>query len=323
MDYLKQLNTLDLSKLHLHSYGYVVEANEGSSIAKIYPYEKIYDIGQVEDLSKSEDIEVKWKDKKLKKDPTNTGNKFEKWEMSNEEKKVNLRKSYYILANWLNLTQSNRTTPPYLGIGEKVLLFKYGNNDEYYWDTVKTDLFLRKNEIVNWHFRGDKSGYDMRFSPRKQYISIVTNNKDDSDVFTLKIDGKNEEAFMHWGVDNENNFFILNNKEKVAALKFGDHMLLKTNKNYVVQADKIRIECGNDELIKWLIDLLKAILQETHIGNLGAPTPLTSSSEAKYQELLQRLQKCFYLNKVPDEISGIKITDECEILKEREQEEGQ
>jgi len=313
MDYLKQLNTLDLSKLHFYSYGYVVEENGGSDVAKIYPYEKLYDIGKVGDLSKPIDKEIKWKEEKLKKDPSNKGDKFEEWEKANEEKKVKLRESYYILASWAHMFQGNRTTPPYLGVGEKVMLFRYGNNDEFYWDTIRTDLQLRKNETVNWHFRGDKSGYSMTFSPGGQYISIVTNDKDDDEVFTFKIDGGDSLAYLHWTDKCDNHFLTLDYGKKIAALKFGDHILLKTNKNYIVQADKIRIECGGDELIKWLIDLMNALLAETHIGNLGIPTPLTSGSKAAYQALLKRLQKCFLLKKVPDSVKKIKVCTDSQL----------
>lgn len=55
-------------------------------------------------------------------------------------------KTTLIKAKWIPTGEPNRFGAPDVCKGEKVLLYQYGDLDEYYWMTFDNDLRLRKNE---------------------------------------------------------------------------------------------------------------------------------------------------------------------------------
>lgn len=71
------------------------------------------------------------------------------------------------------------------------------------------------------------------------------------------------------------------NANKTAEITCGESMSVQL-KTFAVKND-------NGELIAILLDLIDAILQEQHLGNLGAPTSLMPTSISKYQEIKSKL----------------------------------
>ena len=52
-----------------------------------------------------------------------------------------------IQATWIQWG-SNRTTPPDVRRGERVLLWRYADTDQFYWTTLGMDDYLRRLETV-------------------------------------------------------------------------------------------------------------------------------------------------------------------------------
>src|SRR5574343_1344956 len=59
-----------------------------------------------------------------------------------------------ILATWLCLGSENRETPPDVRRGERVLLYRYSQNDTFYWTSMGLDKGLRRLETVIHRFSG-------------------------------------------------------------------------------------------------------------------------------------------------------------------------
>jgi len=304
-DPTRQLLTLDLSKLHMYSFGIVVECNKGSSTAKIFPMEKMWDKTKpnVDDLNKDKKETISVNNYKVKDIVVNS-NADEATptveSYTTTVKEIKLDDTKYIYAEWLQLGQSNRVTPPYLGIGEKVILFRFSNNDEYYWTTIDTKLSLRRNETVSWTFMKDKGNYGVTSSPGGGYMSVSTNGLDDGDLCNYSINLNPSDGYYLMVNDSTGNFNHITFSTKENAIFINIKKLWKlTTKGQVEMRmqDGIMIESKGDELIKLLIDLLTAMLQEEHVGNLGLPTPLESSSVKAYQAILKRLQKNFKIHK--------------------------
>lgn len=56
--------------------------------------------------------------------------------------------SVTVKAAWLPFGQSNRQTPPDIRRGEMVVLFRFADNDEFWWTTIRNDNKLRRLETV-------------------------------------------------------------------------------------------------------------------------------------------------------------------------------
>jgi hypothetical protein len=64
----------------------------------------------------------------------------------------------YIVAKWLAQSAGNRMTSPDVYKGETVKLFRFGDTDEYHWDTMSREPSLRRQETVNFAFSNIKEG---------------------------------------------------------------------------------------------------------------------------------------------------------------------
>jgi len=176
---IRQISTLEFSKLYKYSFGIVIEDNlKNESKIKVYPVEKMHSLGG--DLIK----EDKWNVKKIKeKTISKTGEGEPTYKPSMED--IELTKTKYIFANWI--TSNNQITPPNVCKGEYVIIYRYSNRDEFYWTTVLTDLTLRKEEHVVYTFSDKpnldnsedpiKDRYSITISPKTKTVSLHTTNK--------------------------------------------------------------------------------------------------------------------------------------------------
>lgn len=95
----------------------------------------------------------------------------------------------YVRAKWQSIGNGNRTSAPDVYIGETVLIYKYGNVDEYFWDEIGREPILRRLEDVLYSFSNKSDGitkeeydsdtsYWVRVSTRDKYIHIHTADND-------------------------------------------------------------------------------------------------------------------------------------------------
>jgi len=148
----KQLRNLDLSKIHFHSYGIVAMDNvDNEKEIKVFPVEKLYlENGEtiVKNGSITQDEDYKPTTYTVKeKILTTIPEDIEPRHIIKEEA-LSLVKTKYLYSTWLNINNPNRYTPPNVCLGEKVIIYKYGNSDRYFWDTLGFELNLRKEDHV-------------------------------------------------------------------------------------------------------------------------------------------------------------------------------
>lgn len=101
----------------------------------------------------------------------------------------------YIRAKWLPYGESNRTTAPDVVANETVMLYKFGDVDEYYWFDVMREPELRRLEDVLYSYSNQKSGqapfdkdssYWVRYNTKDKYIHLHT-SKNDGEPFTYDV----------------------------------------------------------------------------------------------------------------------------------------
>lgn len=174
-----------MSQYKLVSLGIVVEDKPpGSEIIHVSPIEMLYDQGSGAIKEQKQDL----KGGIPSTEPVD-------FETEHEAKS-------YTRAAWRNIGNSNRITPPDVCQNEKVVLYQYGETDEFYWDTIGRAPGLRGKEDVVYLFSNQEGGargaetdletsYFLRVNTRDKFVHLHTSDNDQEPVtFDLKIDTK-------------------------------------------------------------------------------------------------------------------------------------
>ena len=292
------------SKLSLYSLGIVTKDKEdGSWDIEAFPIEVVPNA--TGDMVEPEEITVDIKD------------------ASENNINVSIKRSTTITATWLSFGDYNRATAPNICRGETVLLLRYAAEDKFYWINLFSEFDLRKKEsVVHFYSNKDKvvegeenqkKGYYTLIDTKNKKLAIHTDNEDgEKSQFDLMIDTAEGIITV---VDAEENGIIFDGPNKTYTLNMkakvmvnADEKIQHTSKeDYKVESEKTvnitskdkleinfkggKISCGTYELFTVLEELLDALLNEKHIGNLGSPTQLDPSSMAKYQMIKQKITK--------------------------------
>lgn len=285
------------SGIRFYSVGIVVQDKELDSWdVLVYPVEKLpTGLG---DMKESEKLKYDIKD------------------MNDNNISLEIEKSFTIKASWMSFGQYNRASAPDVCRGETVILVRFGGEDDFYWIPLFSEFNFRKKEQVMYFFSnkdavpedesqlGEQGYYFTADTINKQFLLHTSDNDGESAKFDLAVDGATGQIIMKDGNENKTVFDSVNSSynaefQKDITHKSGETMNLITANEMNLNVDEqmnlnfkgIAISNGSDELITVLEELLDAILQEKHIGNLGAPTQLDPGSMAKYNQIKQKITK--------------------------------
>lgn len=199
-----------------------------------------------------------------------------------DNKSISIESGNTITATWLQFG-SSRSTPPDVCKGETVLLFHYAGTDQYYWIPLFFEPDLRKREAAMFYFSNRDNIDDNNGLLEKGYY--------------LRVDTYDKLVKLHTGTgDGEKCGYDIYVNTGDGMFKLGD----TNNNSMTLDSDKGHLEFNfktvalkneKDELISVLIELLDAMLIEQHIGNLGAPTNLTPTSQETYKQLKAKLEQ--------------------------------
>lgn len=215
------------SLFHIYSIGRAAVNKKRSSVTlEILPIEKMsYVDGEIVDNIDETEIEgedafgIKYKDK------VQTSNTIE--------------------ASWLPFG-SNRRTPPDIRRGERVLIWRYGDADAFYWTTTGLDDYLRRLETVIWCFSNTKDESVKQLTPENSwYFEVSTHDK----TITLKTNTSDGEAVsyaMQFDInkglfvlqDDLGNYIKLDSFNKLIVLKNSDESILALNKTAIEGSSK-------------------------------------------------------------------------------------
>lgn len=181
------------SLMHRYAVGIVIEDNlDNLEDIKVFPIELLYTDGG--DLNENIILNTTMKSRYLEIDPDVKSPKYE-----DSEEIIEFDKTKYLIAKWKK--DNNKITPPNVCKGEKVIVYRYSNRDEYYWDVEYTDLTLRKEEhsVVTYSDKPNldeeedpiNDRYTITVSTRDKYISIHTTDKyGEFTTYDIKLDTK-------------------------------------------------------------------------------------------------------------------------------------
>ena len=157
------------SKFRIYSLGIVVNNKQrGSPQVTVYPVEDL--AGIKGDISKAGGTSV-----------------ISVTDASGATKANKATSQSTIVANWIPLNNSNRTTPPDVYMNETVVIYRYADTGEYYWNTIFGEPSLRKLEDVTYSFSNVKnpngtfdanSSYYIRYNTFDKFIHLHTSTND-------------------------------------------------------------------------------------------------------------------------------------------------
>lgn len=181
----------DLSKLKIYSIGIVAENKEvGQDTCFIMPIE----ITPFVDGELTDEVVTVTEEGKDK---------------NNEQYTVTVDTSAAVEAVWLRIYHTNRRTSPDVRKGERVLLYRYADSQDLYWDSMGMDDHLRKLETVAWTWSATEEEYQAVNSTEKDYrysLELSTHKK----LITLKTTKANEEPFAYTiQLDTGNGNFVI------------------------------------------------------------------------------------------------------------------
>lgn len=167
----------------------------------------------------------------------------EKWEL-----KIDTTPS--IKARWLSISNTNRKTAPDVRRGELVIIWQFGDADEYWWtDFQQSDTIRRKETIVfaisNNKEENDKddpkSTYWIEWSTHRKLLHIHTSKNDEEPfAYDIQLDTKEGKLVIQ---DDDDNYIFMDSKNKRIKLHNKDKSLVDIDKKEILieSVDKITL----------------------------------------------------------------------------------
>lgn len=232
----------DGSGLKLYSLGIVVEAKpDGSDWVLVSPVESlnIQTPGKIKDYKKKYTGSIK--------------------ELGGKDFKTEHEAKNYLRAKWIPFGCDNRLSAPDVDLNETILLFKFGDVDEYYWTTIMREPTLRRKE-TSVHAISNKpegtleeydldSSYWIKWSTKDKIIHFHTSNNDgEAFKYDVKIDTGNSFAEI---TDDAGNYFKIDSPSGTITAEALQHIHLKAplitlEANRVVNDAPSVINTGNE-----------------------------------------------------------------------------
>ena len=190
-----------ISEFGFYSLGIVAnDKKSGSNVIKIFPIEK---------LSEYEGV-VTHEGPNKKNATVTTGIGKGTGEID---------KQMHIEAEWIQLGSNNRSTAPDVKKGETVTIYKFGEANKWFWNTMRQETDLRRKESVLYVY-GNTDSHGEQLSKENSYYVIVDTKHKHIRIHTANNDG--EAA----GFD-----ILLNTKAGTLTIKdtHGNHLVHNAN----------------------------------------------------------------------------------------------
>lgn len=213
----------ETTELRLYSLGVVVEAKpEKTDYILVSPVEtlNIQESGKIKDFTKDF--------------------KGQKPEILAAQFSTEHESKSYIRAKWIPFGHSNRVTAPDVEVNETVILFKFGDVDEFYWTTIFREPILRRLETVLYAYSDLKDGvskkafdktssYWLEVSTKEKHIHLHTSDSDNEPfTYDVIIDTKRGNLSIN---DSNGNLIELDSPS--------DTINIKARKKIYMEADEI------------------------------------------------------------------------------------
>ena len=181
-----------------------------------------------------------------------------------------------LTASWFPMN-SNRKMPPDIRRGERVIIWRYKDTDQFYWTETGWDDHLRRLETVHFRFSATadeaadmddpKNYYHLQVSTHEGMIHLETMRENGEKAkYVLQINTKDGTAAL---ADDFGNFWQLESLINRISIQNGDGSLWQLDKKkiYGYAPDQMHVIAENK--IHWQT---KDFLLECQTGNINAST---------------------------------------------------
>lgn len=228
-----------LSRLHFYSYGIVAKNKELSSdLIEVVPSEdQTFLDGELTD--NIEKIEAEGED-------------------HNDEKfKTTVETTNSIKAKWLSFTDTNRMTSPDVRRGEEVVIWRFGDTDQYWWCTLQQDKKLRRLETVIYGFSNVREEnvemkhdnmYWFEISTHRKNVRFHTSKNDDEPfAWDIQLNTKDGTFTIE---DNDDGYFFYDAKKRHFKMHNKDKSYIEIDKKKakIFTLDRVEIETKHFEV---------------------------------------------------------------------------
>lgn len=173
----------------------------------------------------------------------------------NEPFNLELKTTATIKAKWLPINNSNRRTSPDVRRGEHVILYRFADTDEYWWNTLQNDNTLRRLETVIYSFNNLKveniedtadTSYWLEVSTHKKLIHVHT-SKNDGEPFAydIQINAKEGKLVI---TDDANNFIVIDSKDSLIRAENAFGTFIEINKNSINMSASVNINLNTPKV---------------------------------------------------------------------------
>lgn len=168
--------------------------------------------------------------------------------------KVDLKTTVSIKAKWLPINNSNRRTPPDVRRGEHVVIYRFADTDQYWWNTLQNDNKLRRLETVIYSFNNLRqenivdtadTSYWLEISTHKKLVHFHT-SKNDGEPFAYDIQINAKEGSLVI-TDDAGNYVLIDSAEKTVHLQnaMGSYVDINKSDIKIIAPGSITIKSPN------------------------------------------------------------------------------
>lgn len=155
-----------------------------------------------------------------------------------------IKQTITVSAEWMPMG-SNRMTAPDVRAGERVMLYRMGDSDKYYWVTMMDDMNLRKLETVIYAWSGSTSqgssgntdnagsantdtSYFFEISTHDKLVHFHT-SKANGEVASYDIQINTAQGILQFQ-DDVGNFFLLDTRNLILQMQNAEGTMFQINK---------------------------------------------------------------------------------------------
>ena len=159
-----------------------------------------------------------------------------------------------VLATWLSGGDSNRKSSPDVRRGQRVELYRYADQDKFYWKTLFYDDDLRKLETVIYTYSGTRdedakashdNTYSVEISTHRKHITLHTSKADGEPfVYDIQLNTKDGSLLIQ---DDIGNYISLDSKNVRIEMKNADGSWFDMNRKVIngYAPDTMNLKAGN------------------------------------------------------------------------------
>jgi hypothetical protein len=156
-----------------------------------------------------------------------------------------------VKAKWLRIGSGQRSTAPDVRRGERVILYRFSDVDQFFWQDMADTLDLRKLETIVYRISGtttedttadDSNTYYLYLSTHNKVIHLHT-SKANGEPFGYDIQLNTATGFIQIQ-DDDHNFIKFDSKERQIVMRNKDNSYIDINKKIIniVSTDEINLK---------------------------------------------------------------------------------